>query len=265
MNLAESIQKVAVRVSSRIRRGLLRRYVLFLERIVVKRVLQPERAIRFACNIITPTPERVISNYGQGMVLFGRHKTNELFWESNPKRAVITSESAHIPRRLKEYMRKGEFEIRYNVNFESSVRASQRERWTWINEPLINIYKELFSMGFGQSIEVYQGEQLVGGLWGFLLGNTFSIQSMFHQVERAGAISLATLVKRLIDGELGMVDCVQQKPNFARYGAHVVSQENFVEMVIRGLVRSGTSRDAEQMLRGQNKKVDVKFDNTSQT
>lgn len=163
---------------------------------------------------------------------------NGLVWKTFPERAIITPESAHLSRRLKEYMRRDEFGIRFNENFEGAVRESQRGKWTWINEPLIEIYKKLFSMGFAQSIEAYHDEQLVGGLWGLAVGNTFSVMSMFHRVDRAGAIALGILVKRLMDGELGMVDCGLLNTNFARFGAQVVSQEKFIEKVAHGLVRS---------------------------
>jgi leucyl/phenylalanyl-tRNA--protein transferase len=211
---------------------------MLLNRVVMKLFLRPETVICCALNSMAPSPERVISNYCQGMVLFGEHRKNGLVWKAFPERAIITPESAHLSRRLKEYMRRDEFGIRFSENFEGAIRESQRGKWTWINEPLIEIYIKLFSMGFAQSIEAYHDEQLVGGLWGLAVGNTFSVMSMFHQVDRAGAIALGILVKRLMDGELGMVDCGLLNSNFARFGAQVVSQEKFIEKVAHGLARS---------------------------
>lgn len=229
-------------------------YQRILERVVVKRIVGPKRAIRSAFNAadtspgkvieaalccafnaMPPSAERVISNYCQGMVLLGLDVRGGLEWQSFPQRCVITSESAHIPRRINEYMRRDEFDLRWNTQFEKVVRECQRARWTWINEPLIEIYARLFSMGLALSVEAYRDEQLVGGLWGLTVGTTVSVMSMFHRVDRAGTISMGTLVKRLPEGEFTMLDCVGMKPHFAQFGAYMVAREEFIGKVVRGV------------------------------
>ena len=189
-----------------------------------------------------------------GMDLLGRHGTNELEWKVFPERAIITPEtatpvlnsracgitpeSAKIPRSTKNYMRRNEFEIAWSRNFEGVLEGCQRQKWSWITDPLMEIYKELFKMGVARSLEAYQEGRLVGGHLGFTVGRTFAGMSAFHDVDRAGTILWGTLMRKLMDGEIGMVDCGEQKPHFARHGAYVVPREEFVQRVVQGVIRS---------------------------
>jgi leucyl/phenylalanyl-tRNA--protein transferase len=226
-----------------------------LGNVVVRRIVGPERAVRFAfnaagtssdkvietalCSALNAMPfsaERVISNYCQGMVLLGVDVHGGLRWHSFPERCVITPERAHIPRRIKQYMRHNDFDIRCNTRFEQVVRACQREKWTWINEPLIEIYVKLSSMGHALSVEAYRNEQLVGGVWGLTVGTTFAPMSIFHRLERAGTIAMGTVVQRLAEGEFTMVECGGvTRPHLAQFGAYGVRREEFIEKVVRGL------------------------------
>ena len=222
------------------RRVVSKLYRLFLEHVALKLFRRPETAICYAFNAMTPSPERVISNYCQGMVLLGKNIEGDLIWQTFPERAIITPETAHIPKRLKGYMRRGEFTFSVDKDFEAVMRACQREGWTWINEAAIDIYTRLLSMGFARSVEAHQGEQLVAGLWGFEVGSTFVLMSMFHRVDRAGAVLFGTLVEKLTDGEWDMMDCGVQQGHFSRYGAQAVTREKLVEKVVRGLLRENS-------------------------
>jgi leucyl/phenylalanyl-tRNA---protein transferase len=204
-------------------------YQALLDRTVIKLFPTPAAAICSASQRAPASPERVIINYGQGLVLFGR-PNDHLVWESFPERAIITPEAAHIPKRLKGTLRKHSFEIRYNTDFDAVMRACQREK-TWINTPLIQIYQQLFEQGVVETIEIYQDNELVGGIWGTVIQGTFGIMSMFHRANHAGAIALGTLVRQLQDGKYRLVDCGVLNDNFARYGATAISYEEFVNQM----------------------------------
>jgi len=223
------------------RRVVSKLYRDFLARVALKLFRRPETAICYALNAIAPSPERVISNYCQGVVLLGKNIRGDLIWHDFPERAIITPESAHISKRLNGYMRRGEFTFSVDNDFEAVVRACKREEgWTWINEAAIDIYTRLFSMGFARSLEAHQDGQLVGGLWGLEVGRTFAVMSMFHRVDRSGAVLFGTLVKKLTDGEWDMVDCGAQQGHFSRFGAQTVTREKFVEKVVHGLLRTNS-------------------------
>lgn len=197
-------------------------------KIIFKFFPSPEIAIGSACELAPVSPERVISNYYQGMVLFGEDNLDQLVWEIFSERAIVTPETANIPKRLQGILRKQPFEIRYNTNFEEVIRSCQRDK-TWINEPLIQVYQELFQKGCVKTIETYQNDCLVGGVWGLVVNRNFGLMSMFHRENHAGAIALATLVDLLKNGKYHLIDCGKLNDNFARYGAVSVSYEEFVE------------------------------------
>jgi leucyl/phenylalanyl-tRNA---protein transferase len=228
------------RLRKSIRRAFARQYQVFLQRVVLKLFKDPEDAICLSINTMNPTPERVISSFLQGVVLFGQDQ-NGLVWRSFPERAIITPETAHISRRLKDVMKRNTFEIRSNSNFDEVLRACQRETWTWINDPLVDIYRKLFAMGYAHSIEAYRHGELVGGLWGLVIGRSYAIMSMFHRADHAGAVALGTLVSGLGKGEYSLVDCGEMNSNFARFGARNVSREAFTAKVVQGLVIAAAS------------------------
>lgn len=219
------------RVSRKLRSVTGKAYQGLLNRTVIHLFLSPAKAICSASQLTLASPERVISNYCQGLVLFGR-ANDKLVWESFPARAIITPEAAHIPKRLKGTLRNHSFEIRYNTDLEGVIRACQREK-TWINEPLIQIYQELFEQGVVETIELYQDGELVGGIWGTVIQGSFGIMSMFHRANHAGAIALGTLVTHLKDGKYRLVDCGELNDNFARYGAVSIPYEEFINQIAR--------------------------------
>ena len=219
-------------------------YRLFLKHVALKLFLSPDKAINYAYNDMPKTSAMIIGNYCMGWILFGE-SSDKLVWQTFPERGIITPETAHISKTLRRFMNKNEFEIRVNANFPKVIRACQRQKWTWINEPVIQIYTELNEMGFIKTYEAYKDNELVGGLWGLEVGNTFAIMSMFHHADRAGTIALGTLVTDLSKGKYSIIDCGALKPNFVRYGAQGISKEKFIEHVVLGLscpkITEGTS------------------------
>jgi leucyl/phenylalanyl-tRNA--protein transferase len=223
------------------RRVVSKLYRVFLARVALKLFRRPETAICYACNAMAASPERVISNYCQGLVLLGKNIHGDLIWHDFPERSIITPETAHISKRLRRYMKRDEFTIRVDKDFEAVVRACQREGWTWVNEATIDIYTRLFSMGFARCMEAHQDGELVAGLWGLEVGSTFAAMSMFHRVDRAGAVLFGAMVEMLTSGDWDMVDCGVQHDHFRNFGAQDVSREPFVEMVVHGLHRTKSS------------------------
>lgn len=223
------IQNVAI--FSKVTRAIGKLYEIFLGKVVLRLFSSPETAMCLAANAMDVLPTQVISHYYQGMVLIGDSFQGGVTWKTFSERAIITPETAHIPKRLKGVMRKKTFEIRYNTNFPAVIQACKRDK-TWINQPLVDLYQSLFDMGCVETIEIYKDGQLVGGLWGTVVAKTFGIMSMFHEVNHAGAVALATLVNQLKDEQYEMVDCGVINNNFARYGAAVMPREEFLEKLV---------------------------------
>lgn len=189
----------------------------------------------------TPTAPEVIANYARGLVLFGRPGARRAMfeWRSFPSRAVITRETAKMPRALRPVLRRGELEIRFDQDFESIVdacRRTGRTDWDWITPPLIGVYREVQELGFVRTVGTYRDGQLVGGLWGLGVGGVFSIMSMFHRENNGGSVALGGLVDGVMSGgRWSVIDCGQWKPHFYLYGAKEIPQQRFCELVCENL------------------------------
>lgn len=217
---------------------------------LARRVRQPEKIIRFAfdtfvpvsstlieealCNAFNaapPTPEAIIANYCQGAVLFGKHNSDILHWKIAPERAAITRASANIPKSLKKLMRSGRFSIRYNNDFEAVILGSRRREGSWISDPLVELYVQLFERKAAWCLEAYQADSLVAGNWGIKIGGVCAGMSTFSQVSDAGSLLVADLVVKLMDGEFDMIDCGAPKPHFRQFGARAMKRAQFIAKV----------------------------------
>jgi leucyl/phenylalanyl-tRNA--protein transferase len=197
-----------------------------------------KRNIRRVWSFVTPTAADVVANYLRGVVLFGWTSSSDGYfdWTWFPSRAVITRETAKVPKRLRPLQRRGEFEVRYNQDFEAIVHYCQRGHDNWITPALIDVYRELQSLGLVATVGTYRDGRLVGGLWGLGIGRVLGIMSMFHLENHAGALALAALSDTVSgDGRWSVIDCGQLNPNFERYGAKEIPAGKFCELVLTTL------------------------------
>jgi leucyl/phenylalanyl-tRNA---protein transferase len=202
-------------------------------------VIQPLAGIirlRISYAWSTPTTLEVIENYMRGMVLFGRSGARwvKFEWRSFPTRAVITEDTAKMPKRLRGIRRHGGMEVRFDQDFEAIIRACQEGRtgWMWITPELIDVYRKLLSLGFVSTVGTYRDDQLVGGLWGIAIGSAFGLMSMFHREDHAGSLALAALIDAVLgEGSWSVVDFGEMTPNFGRYGAREVPIAEFRELL----------------------------------
>lgn len=202
---------------------------------MLKSVSQLETIHAYSTNSYKITPERVVSNYIHGFVLFGRDSESSLYWKSYPQRGIITVENSRIPKNITKALNKNSFEIKYNHDFLEIIENCRRDKWTWINEPLLDIYGELKTMDYTLSLGAYKNGELVGGIWGLKAGGTFGIMSMFHTDSSAGNILFGSLIKNLQEGSIKMIDCGVINNHFKRFGAAEIDKENFVEFTVRYL------------------------------
>jgi leucyl/phenylalanyl-tRNA--protein transferase len=181
-----------------------------------------------------PAPSEVVANYARGWVLFGTpdNRIASLEWRSFPQRAVITPETARVPKRLRTIQRRRELEIRLDQDFESIMRSCQDGRTGWLTPEAMEAYRRVHALGFISTVGAYRDGKLVGGLWGVALGGTFGMMSMFHTEDNAGSLTLAASVEQVRDrGRWSMLDCGQLKQHSVRYGAFEVPIEQFRELV----------------------------------
>ncbi len=192
-------------------------------------------------SLIPPTPAEVVGNYVRGLLLSGRAagpgERNGFEWSAFPRRAIITPETAKVPKRLRAIQRHTDLEVRYNEDFEAIIRQCRaRHGGGWITPELIDVYCAVDRWGFTGTVATYRDGRPVGGLWGVGIGRAFSVLSMFHTENHAGALALAALSDSLRQGgPWSVVDCVELNPNFARYGFSEIPAGKFAELVLAGL------------------------------
>ena len=226
--MPQSLQNHAKQSAHRIIRAALTPYVMTIH------LLQGANELRVSYPWSAPTAPEVIANYTRGFVLLGRSGSRwvPFEWRSFPVRAVITPETAKVPKRLRSIRRRGELEIRFDKDFEEIIQCCRTGRITWITPELIDIYREVHRLGFVVTAGTYRDGQLVGGLWGIGVGRVFGIMSMFHREDHAGALAMAALVDAVgADGRWSVIDCGSPNRNFERYGAKGVSHPEFCELM----------------------------------
>jgi leucyl/phenylalanyl-tRNA--protein transferase len=186
---------------------------------------------------IEPTPLDIVANYVRGGVLFGRaSEPGAVGWVRYPERAVIDRASAHVPKRVRTYQRRGEYELDWDADTGAIIRACQEGRNTWLTDRAVDLYEGVDRLGFLSALGAYRDGELIAGLWGLSVGRTFGLMSMFHREQGAGAIALAHLVDLVAEGERwDLLDCGLLNENFARYGAHSIPVSTFAERVACGL------------------------------
>jgi leucyl/phenylalanyl-tRNA--protein transferase len=146
--------------------------------------------------------------------------SGEIQWFRPPIRAILPLDTFHISRSLAKTMRDGTFEVRFDTDFESTMRGcADRPEGTWISEEFIDVYSLMHKLGLAHSVEVCRNGQLAGGLYGVALGGAFMAESMFHYETDASKVALASLVQRLRERQFCLLDVQYTTTHLARFGA----------------------------------------------
>ncbi|MCI5064629.1 leucyl/phenylalanyl-tRNA--protein transferase [bacterium] len=170
-----------------------------------------------------------------------------LTWFAPPERAVLEGEHLLISRSLKRFLRQHRYTIALNQNFEQVVKCCQQatnrrdQQGTWITDELVAGYVALHRAGYAHSVECYDGEALVGGLYGVSIGETFAGESMFHHVDNASKLCLCFLLDWVTKAGVPWIDCQVLTPLTESFGAREVPREEFEEM-LREQLRKGEKK-----------------------
>jgi leucyl/phenylalanyl-tRNA--protein transferase len=141
-------------------------------------------------------PALVINAYAQGIFPMADHR-GKISWYAPDPRAILEHANLHISRSLRTTIRKETYTVRMDTAFEAVMRYCGNRKDTWINEEFIRTYTYLYTVGFAHSVEAWQGDALVGGLYGIAIGGAFMGESMFSFATDASKVCLVTLVDHL--------------------------------------------------------------------
>jgi leucyl/phenylalanyl-tRNA--protein transferase len=157
-------------------------------------------------------------------------------WQTFRERAVITVETAKVPKRIRRIQRLTDLEVRFDGDFDEIVEGCRRGRTGWLTRDIVALYRQLWQLGFVATIGAYRGDVAVAGLWGLEIGGTLGIMSVFHTEDHSGTVVTAAVVDRLISGDRwSVIDSGLLHDNYVRYGALLVPRAEFCEMVARNL------------------------------
>jgi leucyl/phenylalanyl-tRNA--protein transferase len=162
------------------------------------------------------------------------HEGLPLPWFSPRRRAVIFFDELHVGRSLRKSQKKPGLTFSIDRDFRAVIRAcSEADRpeqdGTWIAPNIIAAYLRLHAAGDAHSVEVWEGDELVGGLYGIDAGGIFTGESMFHRRPDASKLALLFLIDHLRERGSTLIDCQVMTPHMEALGAREISRARFLD------------------------------------
>jgi leucyl/phenylalanyl-tRNA--protein transferase len=186
-------------------------------------------------------PRLLLQGYATGIFpMADSRDAAELFWVEPRNRAILPLDRFHLSRSLRRTLRSGRFDVTHDRDFAAVITACADREETWINAELEQAMLALHQSGHAHSVEVREGGELVGGLYGVKLGRAFFGESMFSRARDASKIALAWLVARLQVGNFTLLDCQFMTEHLASLGAISVPRETYVAL-LSGALGGGVS------------------------
>lgn len=181
------------------------------------------------------SPERILAAYHQGIFPWFNPGDPILWWSPSP-RTIIYPGQLHISKSLRKVLRAGTYKVTFDHCFSDVMRACAEPRsysdGTWISEDIIAGYTALHERGFAHSVEVWQDQELVGGLYGMALGKVFFGESMFSRADNASKVGFAHLVRQLIAWDFQLIDCQVANDHLFTLGAVEITREEFQQLLL---------------------------------
>ncbi|MDM9619659.1 leucyl/phenylalanyl-tRNA--protein transferase [Rhizobium sp. S96] len=182
------------------------------------------------------TPEILLRAYSIGLFPMAESADDpEIFWVEPDLRGVLPLDEFHVSKSLAKTVRQKPFDIRFNHDFDAVIAACAAETTdrpsTWINDTIKRLYSTLHQMGHAHSVEAWDGDELVGGLYGVSLGSAFFGESMFSRRTNASKICLVHLVNRLREKGFTLLDTQFTTEHLKTFGAIDVPKDEYAHML----------------------------------
>jgi leucyl/phenylalanyl-tRNA--protein transferase len=182
------------------------------------------------------TPELMLQAYAAGIFPMAESRdATDLVWVNPRFRGVFPLGAFHLSRSLRRRILRGGFEIRIDGDFAGTVAACAARTETWISAPLFAAYLDLNALGHARSVEVWQDNRLVGGVFGVTMAGAFFGESMFSRVPDASKIALAWTIDRLRLGGFALFDTQFITPHLASLGAEEIPRADYLRRLSRAL------------------------------
>ena len=182
--------------------------------------------------------ERLLLAYSNGIFPWYNEDEPIMWWCPKP-RFILKPDEIKISKSMRKIIKKGQFKVTFNNDFEGVISncksMRENEEGTWITDDMKEAYINLFNNGFAVSVETYLDGELVGGLYGVVIGRCYFGESMFSKVSNASKMALITLAERLKELNFEFIDCQVYTPHLESMGAKMVEWDDFKVMLHRGI------------------------------
>ncbi len=183
------------------------------------------------------TPELLVAAYQQGAFPMAESReSNQVGWFIPEQRAIIPLDTFNCPRSVAKRIRDGDYVIRRDTAFDQVIQHCAEPRRndgdTWINQRIIQAYGELHQLGIAHSVEAWRDDQLVGGLYGLVLGGAFCGESMFHLSDKgtdASKVCLVHLVEHLNARGFTLLDAQLPNDHLQQFGLQVIEHDDYMQ------------------------------------
>ena len=181
-------------------------------------------------------PDLLLRAYTIGVFpMSDNRRASDVYWVEPRRRAILPIDGFHLSRSLRKTLVSGRFAVTADQAFDRVVTACAAREDTWINGSIERSYNLLHSSGHAHSIEIWEAETLVGGLYGVRLGAAFFGESMFSSRSDASKVALAWLVARLLVGDFKLLDCQFMTDHLRRLGAIEIPQKDYLALLDKAL------------------------------
>lgn len=184
--------------------------------------------------------ERLLQAYRSGVFPWYEPGGPILWWSPDP-RMIFELATFKTSRRLGRTIKATDWTVSVDQAFDEVIRACAEPRrdqtGTWITPEMISAYAHLHRAGWAHSLEVWEGSQLLGGIYGVAVGRTFCAESKFHRKTHASKVALVALIKLLNHWSFDVLDCQVPNDHLVRLGANAIPRHQFLERLKHGLAR----------------------------
>jgi leucyl/phenylalanyl-tRNA--protein transferase len=182
--------------------------------------------------------ERLVAAYRHGCFPWYEDGQPILWWSPNPRTVLFPAE-LHVSRSLRKLLRQQRYRVTFDQDFAAVIEACAGPRsyadGTWITSNMQAAYRELHAQGFAHSVEVWDGDTLVGGLYGLAMGQLFFGESMFSRADNASKVGFATLVEHLREAGFVLIDCQMPTDHLHSLGARAIPRTEFAQWLANHL------------------------------
>jgi leucyl/phenylalanyl-tRNA---protein transferase len=192
----------------------------------------PDGILAIGGNLST---ERLLLAYKSGIFPWFEEGEPIYWWSPNPRMVLFLDELV-VSKSMRNILNRNIFKVTFNQNFREVISNCQKvkrngQNGTWITNDMIVAYCKLNEMGIAKSVEVWQNDELVGGLYGIDLGHVFCGESMFSKVSNASKVAFVALANQLKSANYKVLDCQVYNEHLESLGCREIPREDFIELL----------------------------------